>query len=80
MKRESANAECDMRAQFQEARLKIGRGGQVIGAFAGSKVRGAMARSRAFDKRTLAARKAESADAYRREVGPFTISFHRSTR
>lgn len=66
LKREVANAERDMRAEFQAARLQIDRSGQVIGAFGGSKVRGVMARGRAMEKRSLAAKKASAADGYRR--------------
>ena len=66
LKREVTNAERDMRAEFQQSRLKIDRGGQVLGAFGGSKARGVLARGRAFDKRNLAANKAAVTDNYRR--------------
>lgn len=66
LKRQVGEAERDMRADFQAAKLKVSSAGQVVGAFAGAKARGAMARARAMEKRSMSAKQAGIVDGYRR--------------
>lgn len=52
-------------AAFTAERQKIDKSGQVIGAFANAKTRGAMSRSRASSKRKLAEQKLQVTERYR---------------
>ena len=60
LKKDAADAERAIREAAAEQRLKISGSGQTIGMFMGSKARGAMARGRAAEKRSLAAKQAKA--------------------
>lgn len=64
VRRDALDEQREVRERAADARLDIGKQGQIIGLFTGSKGRGHLARGRAHDKRKLAQRQADALRPY----------------
>jgi hypothetical protein len=66
LKAEVVLHERSIRQDAADARLEVSNKGQTIGAFAGPRTRGALARGRAAEKRSIASQQADAMEPFQR--------------